>query len=70
MTAATAHVVIEKTRQIANLAQQGNFNLAVAGLVEAYKADPKIYDAIVERLPDYLYKSDLDDLVATVDMVK
>lgn len=70
MSAETAHVIAEKTRYIANLARDGQFTLAVAGLVEVARADANIYAAVVSNLEDYVYKSDLDDLLATVEMVK
>lgn len=70
MTAEIAHVVAEKTRHVANLMQQGQFSLAVHHLTEVARADTKIYEKVTENLKDYVLKSDLDDLIATVDMVK
>lgn len=70
MTAEIAHVVAEKTRFVANLVQQGQFSLAVHHMVEAARADQNIYEEIVKNLKDYVLKSDLDDILATVDMVK
>lgn len=70
MTAEIAHVVAEKTRHVANLMQQGQFSLAVHHLVEVVRTDQNIYEKVTENLKDYVLKSDLDDLIATVDMVK
>lgn len=70
MTAEVALVVAEKTRHVANLVQQGQFSLAVHHLTEVARADQSIFDAVFTNLKDYILKSDLDDLLATVDMVK
>lgn len=70
MKAENTGVVLEKTRQIANLAQEGLFNLAVAGLVDVARADESMYNEIVQKLPSYLLQGDIDDMLATVEMVK
>jgi len=70
MKAENTSVVLEKTRQIANLAQEGLFNLAVAGLVDVARADENLYNEIVQKLPSYLLQGDIDDILATVEMVK
>ncbi|MNR03103.1 hypothetical protein D3C85_1189840 [compost metagenome] len=70
MSAETAHVIAEKTRYVANLVAQGQFSLATAQLVDVARADTKIYDAVLKNLEDYVFKGDLDDLKATVEMVK
>lgn len=70
MTAETANTVLELTRQVTNLVQEGQFNLAVAKLVETVRADQSVYDAVVANLNEYILKGDLDDLIATVEMVK
>ena len=70
MTAEVAHVVAEKTRYVANLVKQGSFTLAVAQLVETAQADVEIYKAVCENLKTYIFQGDLDDLMATVEMVK
>jgi hypothetical protein len=70
MKAENTGVVLEKTRQIANLAQEGLFNLAVAGLVDVARADESMYNEIVQKLPSYLLQGDIDDILATVEMVK
>lgn len=70
MSAETAHVIAEKTRYVANLVAQGQFNLATAQLVDVARADANIYAAVLKNLEDYVFKGDLDDLKATVEMVK
>lgn len=70
MSAETAHVIAEKTRYTANLVAQGRFSLATAQLVELARADDALYQSVLKNLEDYVYKGDLDDLIATVEMVK
>ena len=69
MSAETATVTLEKTRHVANLMQQGQFSLSVASLVEVARADQNLYKAILKNLENYVLRSDLQDLEATVDMV-
>ncbi len=70
MTAEVAHVSIEKTRRIANLVKQGQYTLALHELVETARADENLYAGVVKNLESYIFKGDLDDLMATVEMVK
>lgn len=70
MTAESATLTLEKTRQVANLMQQGQFNMAVHTLVEVARADEAVYTKVKENLSTYLLKGDIDDLIATVEMVK
>jgi hypothetical protein len=69
MSAEIATVTMEKTRHVANLMQQGQFSLSVSSLVEVAKADPNLYKAVLKNLENYVLRSDLQDLEATVDMV-
>lgn len=68
--AEVAHVIAEKTRYVANLVAQGQFTLATAQLVEVARADANLYAAVTTNLEQYVFKGDLDDLKATVEMVK
>lgn len=70
MTAEAVTLTLEKTRQVGNLMQQGQFNMAVHTLVEVARADEAIYVQVKENLSTYLLKGDIDDLIATVEMVK
>lgn len=70
MSAEVAHVVAEKTRYVANLVKEGQFSLAVAQLTETARTDEAVYKAVVDNLKDYIFQGDLDDLMATVEMVK
>lgn len=70
MTAESAALTLEKTRQVANLMQQGQFNMAIHTLVEVARTDEAVYSKVKENLSTYLLKGDIDDLIATVEMVK
>ena len=70
MTAEAVTLTLEKTRQVSNLMQQGQFNMAVHTLVEVARADDAVYNKVKENLSTYLLKGDIDDLIATVEMVK
>lgn len=70
MTAEAVTLTLEKTRQVGNLMQQGQFNMAVHTLVEVARADDAVYTKVKENLSTYLLKGDIDDLIATVEMVK
>lgn len=70
MTAEAVTLTLEKTRQVGNLMQQGQFNMAVHTLVEVARADDAVYNKVKENLSTYLLKGDIDDLIATVEMVK
>lgn len=64
MTAETAFVQLEKTRQIANLAQAGQVSLAISHLVDVGRSDLRMYESIVTSLETYLEHSvckELDD---------
>lgn len=70
MTAESANAVLELTRQVSNLIQEGQFSLATAKLVETARADQALYDTVVKNLEEYVLKGDIDDLIATVEMVR
>ncbi|AGS81985.1 hypothetical protein O152_gp100 [Pseudomonas phage PaBG] len=70
MTAESANAVLELTRQVSNLIQEGQFSLATAKLVETARADQTLYEAVLNNLKEYVLKGDIDDLIATVEMVR
>lgn len=70
MTAESANAVLELTRQVSNLVQEGQFSLATAKLVETARADLALYEAVLKNLKEYVLKGDIDDLIATVEMVR
>lgn len=70
MTVESTSVELEVTRQVSNMVQEGLYNLAVAKLVDVARTDEQMYKSIVDKLPAYLLKGDIDDLLAVVEMVK
>ncbi len=67
MTAEAVTLTLEKTRQVGNLMQQGQFNMAVHTLVEVARADDSVYNKVKENLSTYLLKGDIDGIGKILD---
>lgn len=68
--AAAANNLLEKTRQVANLVQEGQFTMAVHHLAQCATQGDEFFSQVCANLESYILKSDLDDLIATVSMVR
>lgn len=69
MTSETTFVQLEKTRQIANLAQSGQLSLAISHLVDVGRKNMRLYESIVQSLESYLEHSVCDELDACARII-